>query len=140
MIRYVAGFLFSEDRSNVALVLKQKPQWQAGLFNGIGGKIEPGETPPAAMHREFLEEAGVAVKWKFFTNIYGDDWTVSFFCAFSDEVYNVRTMESEEIHVVPVNQLPDNLIHNVKWLIPLILDDGMNTGPHMWAASAKYHH
>lgn len=31
----------------------------AGLWNGLGGKIEPGETPLASVRREMQEEAGI---------------------------------------------------------------------------------
>lgn len=54
--RFVLGFLFSEDGSRVLLVWKNRPAWQNGKLNGVGGKIEPGETPLQAMKREFLEE------------------------------------------------------------------------------------
>ncbi len=40
MKRYVAGLMFSKDEKYVALVIKNKPDWQKGLLNGIGGKIE----------------------------------------------------------------------------------------------------
>jgi len=36
----VCGFLIHKPLMLVALVRKQKPAWQAGLLNGIGGKIE----------------------------------------------------------------------------------------------------
>jgi 8-oxo-dGTP pyrophosphatase MutT (NUDIX family) len=54
--RYVVGFLFSQDESKVLLVWKNRPAWQNGKLNGIGGKIEAGETPLQAMEREFKEE------------------------------------------------------------------------------------
>lgn len=54
--RYVLGFLFSEDGSRVLLIWKNRPAWQAGKLNGIGGKIEDGEQPLDAMKREFVEE------------------------------------------------------------------------------------
>ena len=31
----------------------------AGLWNGLGGKLEPGETPPDCARREAVEEAGI---------------------------------------------------------------------------------
>ena len=56
MKKYVTGFLFSKDASHVVLIKKINPQWQNGLFNGVGGKIETNETSIAAMVREFFEE------------------------------------------------------------------------------------
>jgi len=57
--KYVVGFFFDKSMSNIALIRKQKPQWQAGLLNGIGGKVEDSELPKVAMWREFKEEAGL---------------------------------------------------------------------------------
>lgn len=56
---YVVGYAFRADYGAVALIEKRKPAWQAGKLNGIGGKIEPDESPAGAMSREFAEEAGV---------------------------------------------------------------------------------
>jgi 8-oxo-dGTP diphosphatase len=57
MKKMVAGFMIDLEGS-VLLVKKLKPYWQAGKLNGIGGKLEPGETPMDAMHREWEEETG----------------------------------------------------------------------------------
>ena len=67
---YVLGFMFSRDLERVLLIRKNRPAFQAGKFNGIGGKIEgtvkPLETPLQAMVREFEEEAGQKITdWKF---------------------------------------------------------------------------
>lgn len=59
MTRYVLGFAFSEDDRSVLLILKNRPAFQAGKWNGVGGKIEPSETAPQAMAREFREETGL---------------------------------------------------------------------------------
>jgi 8-oxo-dGTP diphosphatase len=53
---FVLGFLFTPDRSQVALLVKNRPAKLAGRLNGLGGAIEAGETPSAAMAREFEEE------------------------------------------------------------------------------------
>jgi 8-oxo-dGTP diphosphatase len=39
-MRYVLGFMFSSDHSEVALIRKRKPEWQRGKLNGIGGKCD----------------------------------------------------------------------------------------------------
>ncbi|MCL6417664.1 NUDIX domain-containing protein [Aestuariirhabdus sp. Z084] len=61
MKQYVTGFLFSQDSRQVVLINKINPEWQRGLFNGVGGKIEAGEESAAAMVREFAEETGVII-------------------------------------------------------------------------------
>ena len=77
---YVAGFLFRAEGTEVALVQKQTPEWQKGKLNGIGGKVELGETPARAMQREFLEETGAEVKdWRAFCGLKdaANTWAVS---------------------------------------------------------------
>lgn len=59
MTSYVLGFAFSEDDRSVLLILKNRPAFQAGKWNGVGGKIEPSETAQQAMVREFREETGL---------------------------------------------------------------------------------
>lgn len=59
MTSYVLGFAFSEDDRSVLLILKNRPAFQAGKWNGVGGKIEASETAHQAMVREFREETGL---------------------------------------------------------------------------------
>ena len=55
-MHYVLGFQFNNDGDRVALIKKGRPEWQAGLWNGIGGGVERGEPVKLAMEREFQEE------------------------------------------------------------------------------------
>lgn len=124
-MRYVAGLMFSEDKMSLAMVLKNRPAWQAGLFNAIGGKIEEGEDPATAMAREFLEETGVATAptdWEHHLRLEGQDFEVIFYKMFSDKVFEAKTMESEDIHRVSPYQLPQNIIFNLRWIIPMALE------------------
>ena len=121
---YVCGFLFSPDKEYVVLIRKQKPLWQAGSLNGVGGKIEEGETPMEAMRREFKEETGVDVLyWKEFATLgSGQDWRVHFFTADHPWYSSVRTQESEEIEIHKVADIPRQvMIPNLRWLIPQAL-------------------
>lgn len=66
-VTYTAAFLFWRDQ--VLLVQKNRPEWQAGLWNAIGGKVEDGETLEQANVREFGEETGLllpGVEWRRF--------------------------------------------------------------------------
>ena len=121
MQEYVAGFLFDDSKKFVALIEKQKPDWQAGLWNAIGGKVETNEDPYDAMSREFAEETGLAVEeWDLFCTLSGVDWTVWFYRSFVPMVSlnQARTMEEERVGVFDVNILPST-IPNLRWLIPL---------------------
>jgi 8-oxo-dGTP diphosphatase len=57
--KYVCGFAFSPNHTLVYLIRKKRPTWQAGKLNGIGGKVNIGESPIQAIVREFKEECGV---------------------------------------------------------------------------------
>ena len=52
MSAYTLGFVFDSSQEKVLLVHKQRPAWQAGKVNGIGGKVELGETPHTGIVRE----------------------------------------------------------------------------------------
>lgn len=127
MKKYVTGFLFSEDSTHVVLIKKLNPKWQQGLLNGVGGKIEENELSCDAMAREFEEETGVVItrdKWTCYTKIYRPNYyELDVYYAYSDFAYEVKTIEKEEVCLVKTNTLPENIIPNLRWLIPLALDN-----------------
>jgi 8-oxo-dGTP diphosphatase len=120
--QYVAGFLFRADASEVALIGKIKPAWQRGKFNGIGGKIEAGETPWDAMCREFREETGANVStWRQFAVLRWRGGSVYFFEARGS--YQLFTTTAEPVVWVKIAALQElEIIPNLRWLIPLALD------------------
>lgn len=120
---YCLGFAIRDGY--VALVKKNRPEWQAGKINGIGGRIEKDEDPRKAMVREFKEETGIDSKeddWKLFCTMNGMRWIVYCYCTFTINPYDVKTKTDEEIFIFKVEELPDNVLHNLRWLIPLALD------------------
>ena len=125
MQKYVAGFAFSKDKETVLLIGKTKPSWQAGLLNGIGGKVEVGESNHTAMVREFEEETGLVINdWEFTVSLGNSNYGVSFFRAFDDCIFDFEQPEEERPVLVGVHNLYNfSTINNLRWLIPLSLDE-----------------
>ena len=138
---YVLGLIFNSDKSQILLINKKRPDWQLGMWNCIGGKIdETDATPLDAMNRECLEETGM--------NLSGDDLPQSH--CFGGTVISkgfehcitlvcpggtlyvytnivllhdipFEQIEDEELNVSLVDSLPRKLMHNLRWIIPFCL-------------------
>ncbi|RAP78334.1 NUDIX hydrolase [Paenibacillus montanisoli] len=55
---YTYTICFIEQGSRLLMLNRNKPP-AMGLWNGVGGKLEPGETPLACVEREVFEETGL---------------------------------------------------------------------------------
>lgn len=125
---YTLGFAFSADRSRVVLIKKNRPAWQAGKLNGIGGKVEPGEDNATAMCREFAEECGVETTpsdWHYFTKIVGQMGAVYCYRLFDDKALQAKSCSDEEIMIVDVSldTIRKVAMSNLAWLIGIALDE-----------------
>ena len=129
----VLGFAFSSDRKSVILVEKNRPEWQAGKINGVGGHVNEGETDKAAMIREFKEETGhEGPFWDEFLIMTGRTWVVHCFCTLFPDVGSLKfpvefpvkdaADEIKAVRIYSVAALPDNVLYNLRWIIPLALD------------------
>ncbi|AXI83063.1 8-oxo-dGTP diphosphatase [Xylella taiwanensis] len=78
------GYVLSPDRCRVLMIHRnaRSGDLHLGKYNGLGGKIEPGEDVLAGMRRELYEEAGIhclsirlrgTISWPGFSK-QGDDW------------------------------------------------------------------
>ena len=126
---YTCGFLFHQvnNRNRVLLVRKKHPDWQRGLMNGIGGRMEPGEDPAQCMMREFKEEAAYLTNaWQCFANERGRDYEVYFFRAWLPESYETpkQNDRGEELEWVETWPWPPvyPVVGNLNWLVPLAID------------------
>lgn len=122
--KYVVGFLFSFDLSQVVLVTKNRPQWQAGLLNGVGGKVEGNESLTAAMTREFREEADAHVsEWSHIANMTDDlTFSVDVFASTFD-LSSVGSATDEHVAIYHVSDiLTQKTVENVPWLILMAID------------------
>lgn len=119
---YVVGFMFNPAENSVLLLRKNRPSWQVGKLNGIGGRIEGDETPQQAMQRECIEEVGLHCdSWREFC-VLSDErgWRIHFLSAVGP-IRNASKATDEEPEVVDIRALPFDVIPNLKWLIPMAL-------------------
>lgn len=125
MMNYCLGFLFSEDRERVLLIEKNQRTWQAGKVNGIGGKVELGESNEDAMRRECHEEIGLEVPWwhEFGHFSFGKPGTIAdstIFCfAATGDIDSAIQCTDEKIFIVPSSALPPHSLYNLHWLVPM---------------------
>lgn len=127
---YVLGFFFTAGKKCVVLINKNKPEFQAGKLNGVGGKIEPtDESPAAAMTREFEEETGKRVEsWRRFAIMEFAGATVHCFCAFGSALGlrlgpNSPTDEQVNVFFVDWSYMSTPIMQNVLWLVPMALTE-----------------
>lgn len=124
---YTLGFLFNEQKTKVILITKEKPLWQKDKFNGVGGKVEPGEDPAVGMAREFLEEVDYPHEdpiWKEMGAITAPDYTVFCYAAIG-RTDAISSKTSEKVVVVPVDTitpLSKDMVENLPWLIGMAYD------------------
>lgn len=142
---YVLGFAFDFDLEHVALIRKNRPKWQAGRLNGIGGKVDEGEHPESAMVREFDEETGkLFIIWQHFGQMTGGNthdaqattndrqsWIVDLFaCRDFGELKGLKTVTDEQVLIVPVACIQDNkCVENLNWTIQAAIDHLMDGRP-----------
>lgn len=124
MKRYCCGFMFDDEKRRVCLVRKNRPDWQRGLLNGVGGHIEEGESALGAMVREFEEETGVdthSFLWHHVCTLRFPDAEVEFFSAANSYYLDrVRTTTDEEIEILAIDSLC-GVIENIPALVELSL-------------------
>lgn len=124
MTEYVLGFMF-DDKNRVALIKKNRPDYQKDLINGIGGKVEPGESPVAAMKREFLEETGAKVNnWEFFAALSFNEGEMQrdsiVYCYATESNSPIKSVTDEIVGMYAVNVVQDlKIMPNLGWLVPL---------------------
>jgi 8-oxo-dGTP diphosphatase len=113
--------MFDPDFKQVVLIKKITPVWMTGLFNGVGGKIELGESPMTAMIREFTEETGlVHFYWTLSHEESDDNYHMYIYYAKSVNMYSVKTTTEEEVSIHSIDDLPTNLCPNIKFHIETI--------------------
>ena len=132
------GYVLSPDRERVLLVHRnaRDDDQHLGKYNGLGGKMEPGEDIVTCMQRELHEEAGIratelclrgTINWTGF-GPNGEDWLGFIFLitAFEDEPF-ARNEEGtlDWHHVEAIMELP--MWEGDRHFLPLVFDDDPRT-------------
>lgn len=122
---YTLAFIFNAELSKVLLLRKTRPEWQAGLLNGIGGKCEPNEPPLKCIQREVFEECGLEnIYFEKVGYISGGEYVVYVYTASISSIdFETAVSKTDEIVAAyDVNDLHNQeLLPSVKYLIPMAM-------------------
>lgn len=128
------GFIMSPDKKQTLLVYRNKrPEDQhLGKYNGLGGKMEPGEHIYDCLKREIYEEAGIScdqavlrgtINWTGF-GPHGEDW---FGFIYRVDTYKGEPKMSNEEGILewhPVSELENlPMWEGDRYFLPLIFDN-----------------
>jgi 8-oxo-dGTP diphosphatase len=133
-LRGTLGFIFTPDLQQVLLILKNRPDFAAGKYNGVGGKHEGDESDQACLTREVWEEAGISIpeeNWLTVGHIEWSSWDGAVLTTVWHENANkVVSQTDEPVSWHSVNNLPTNCMTNLYWLIPLAKDVWLDKNKH----------
>uniref|UniRef100_A0A7C4B9E6 Oxidized purine nucleoside triphosphate hydrolase n=1 Tax=Thermofilum pendens TaxID=2269 RepID=A0A7C4B9E6_THEPE len=115
-------------RGGKVLLIRKKRGFGAGKYNGVGGKVEPGENLEESARREVLEEVGVRVKsleyrgWlEFYSVDEKPDWVVHVFVS-RDFEGGPRRSEEADPYWFDVEALPlDEMWEDDRYWLPRML-------------------
>lgn len=138
--RYVVGFIVDLETKQVVLIRKNRPADQKGKLNGVGGRINVGESPVQAMVREAQEECGVRTtkdSWLQFhyerrldvtQQIPTNTCLYFYVCVATEETRNtVRTRTDEPVDLYEFEghgtlRTQEPVVPSLHWLLPMALD------------------
>jgi mutator protein MutT len=140
-------FLLREDKKEVLLAMKKRG-FGEGKWNGVGGKIEEGETPEQAVIREAQEEIGVGIEEKdlvhrghIFFSFAGPDEVKLRVRIYTTTVWEGTPAESEEMSPkwFPFSTVPydDMWVDDPHWLPELLSGKNVNGEFHFTEDGSK---
>lgn len=127
------GYVLSPDRCRVLMVHRnaRAGDHHLGKYNGLGGKLEPGEDVVAGMRREIREEAGIectamqlrgTISWPGFGR-QGEDWFGFLFLVQAYEGGPLARNAEGDLEWVPVQALEGlPLWEGDRHFLPLVFD------------------
>ena len=146
MKSYVLRFIFDLNLEKILWMKKNRPDFQKGKLNGLGGSIELNEYPLDAIRREIKEECGLDIEqWVNFGKLldHVNGHNIELFYTVTNEIYNFKQMEDEEVKIYDLDEyLADtsdnyydrlgypnktcyknfNRMRNIDWMITMALN------------------
>lgn len=131
-VKYVLGFVLDNKMERIALILKNRPDFLAGKWNALGGKVEEGETEKEAVKREVEEESGLVIEEKDWQPVgviqdnkdkEVDEFRVDVFYSLTNDISKAKTLTDEEVEVFYISDVlkKDNLTDHLPQIISTIL-------------------
>ena len=125
-MEYTVGLIFTPELDHVLMINPNRPAWQVGFLNGVGGKFEEGETAAQCMVRELEEETDLKTnedQWRYFGREEWSDGAVHFLVTrYEGSMDDAQTMTDEKVEWIPTADMPDRILPNMRWLVPLAID------------------
>ena len=115
-MRVVVGII--TDNKEILLLKKNNPDWQRGLYNGIGGKVELNTTPLETIIKKCQEELGVNISnWiELDSEISSSGIEIVYFLTTLNEgeIKNLQSQTDERSELFSINNLPTNILQDLK--------------------------
>lgn len=116
MMRVVVGII--TDNEEILLLKKNNPDWQKGLYNGIGGKVELNTTPLETIIKKCQEELGVNIlNWiELDSEITSSGIEIVYFLTTLNEgeIKKLQSQTDERAELFSINNLPTNILQDLK--------------------------
>lgn len=116
MMRVVVGII--TDNEEILLLKKNNPDWQKGLYNGIGGKVELNTTPLETIIKKCQEELGVNISnWiELDSEISSSGIEIVYFLTTLNEgeIKKLQSQTDERAELFSINNLPTNIFQDLK--------------------------
>ena len=115
-MRVVVGII--TDNKEILLLKKNNPDWQKGLYNGIGGKVELNTTPLETIIKKCQEELGANISnWiELDSEISSSGIEIVYFLTTLNEgeIKKLQSQTDERAELFSINNLPTNILQDLK--------------------------
>ena len=115
-MRVVVGII--TDNKEILLLRKNNPDWQKGLYNGLGGKVELNTTPLETIIKKSEEDLGINISnWRELdSEISSSGIEIVYFLTTlnENEIKKLQSQTDERAELFSINNLPTNILQDLK--------------------------